>query len=239
MPLNVNALIDVNAFECRMHLRNNNITQCKRIQICVYSCTVQKRCKTKPELREDVLHIYNEIVSFERRAILVYVRNINTIMIVKPATAATMKIRTATTLATPTLKQPLLAILTMLEPFLQSIDVSSILSLSIITLEPNPFCKKEDPPFLTTSSYHISFPIKQDCLHSRQSSRHYPLSALAPHLFLLFSVLFLDFPFIANLVHLVVHICFCIVHFFVPSDLLVFPARSSFSTYLKPLILLV
>ena len=171
-----------------MHLRNNNITQCKRIQICVYSCTVQKRCKTKPELREDVLHIYNEIVSFERRAIFVHVRSIDTIMNVKPATAATMKIRTATTLATPTLKQPLLAILTMLKPLLQSIDlpVSSILSLPIITLEPNPFCKKEDPPLLTSSSYHISFPIKQDCLHSRQSSRHYPLSALAPHLFLLF-----------------------------------------------------
>ena len=170
-----------------------------------------------------------------------HVRNIDTIMIVKPATAATMKIRTATTLATPTLKQPLLAILTMLKPLLQSIDLpnSSILSLPIITLEPNPFCKKEDPPLLTSSSYHISFPIKQDCLHSRQSSRHYPLSALAPHLFLLFSVLFLDFPFIANLLYLVVHICFCIVHFFVPSDLLVFPARSPFSTYLKPLILLV
>ena len=147
-----------------------------------------------------------------------HVRNINTIMIVKPATAATMKIRTATTLATPTLKQPLLAILTMLKPLLQSIDlpVSSILSLPIITLEPNPFCKKEDPPLLTSSSYHISFPIKQDCLHSRQSSRHYPLSALAPHLFLLFSVLFLDSPFIANLVHLVVHICFSIVHFLSP-----------------------
>ena len=44
---------------------------------------------------------------------------------------------------------------------------------------------------LTLSSYHISFLIKQDCLHSRQSSRHYPLSALAPHLFLLF---FCSFP---------------------------------------------